>query len=75
MMTAGGVVTTWRREQMAERTKTYKVISQVLAPQPLLVRKLTTRGRILTRIRSVISFSPQRAEALWQWFGRNPSLQ
>ena len=33
-MTAGGVVTTWRREQMAERAKTNKAISKVLAPQP-----------------------------------------
>ena len=34
MMTAGGVVTTWRREQIAERAKTNKAISKVLAPQP-----------------------------------------
>jgi len=33
-MTAGGVATTWRREQMAEGAKTNKAISQVLAPQP-----------------------------------------
>jgi hypothetical protein len=33
-MIAGGVATTWRREQMAERAKTNKAISQVLAPQP-----------------------------------------
>ena len=31
LMIAGGVATTWRREQMAERAKTNKAISQVLA--------------------------------------------
>jgi len=33
-MIAGGVATTWRREQMAEGAKTNKAISQVLAPEP-----------------------------------------
>jgi hypothetical protein len=33
-MIAGGVATTCRRQQMAERAKTKKAISQVLAPQP-----------------------------------------